>query len=409
MRKICIFLCVMLLLVTSVRPAVADQPEITPDIELVHEAKDLYRQCLAAAGRGSFRGYCGLLVSHQLWKLGINKDLEIHDGNQYLSVYRNEELTSGGYMVQTYDSGQYSLSSALNTITENGYRDVRNILVVFRSTTTEAGSTYGHACVINAIRGGIVYFTESFNYVMGRMEGQTIACTIADFVKFYSDWTTFGSVIYFGQKQYSDSCTATPINTYLQLRFDSNLRSQPCLMGENNCRRIRSLAAGELLHATAIYENEYGDIFYQVTEGETVSYVSANAVFQRQPQKDRESWFQENGKWFCYENGVPLTGWVTRISVTYYLAEDGSAVTGWNEIDGQLHYFSATGALCRGWFTDQDKIFYQDAEGVPVKGLQQIGGKQYFFCEDGSLLTKGTVTLEGMTFSVNEDMIIPRT
>ena len=390
MRKIWIFLFAMLLLVTSVCPVVAEEEKITPDITLVHEARDLYDQCLLAAGRESFHGFCGLATSYQLWKLGINESLEIHDGNKQFDAYSVMQMTSGGYTVQAYGAPEYTLQTALDAITASGKKDVKNLLVGFQWTNTEAGATYGHACVVNAIEDGVVYFTESFDYAMGYMEGQTITCTIDKFVEFFADWTTFEGVIYFGEKQYSDSCAATEADTYLQLRFDSNLRSQPCLIGENDCTRIRNLSAGELLYTTGIYENEYGDRFYQVTEGETVGYVSANAVFEAPAVP--EGWTQENGKWYCYENGQPRTGWVVRLGVNYYLQADGSATTGWAEVEGKRRYFSPTGALCRGWITDLNGTFYQGADGALLTGLQIIEGNAYHFSGEGVLLEQDSLS-----------------
>ncbi|MBR2309293.1 MAG: hypothetical protein IKA47_02000 [Oscillospiraceae bacterium] len=407
MRKIWTILLAMLLLVTSVQPAIAEEPEFTPDPARVHEARDLYKQCLYASGRDSFRGFCGLMTSYQLWKLGINENLEIHDGNKQYDAYKNLQFTTGGYKVRAYGADKYTLETALETITEGGKKDVQNILVGFQWTSTEAGTAFGHACVINAIQDGIVYFTESFDHAMGRREGQTISCTIASFVEFFRGWTQFEGVIYFGQRNYADLCAATPVNTYLQLRFDSNLRSQPCLMGENNCQRVRSLAAGELLKATALYENEFGDRFYLVEEAGEACYVSANAVFQLQPQTDREGWFLEEGVWHCYENGAPCTGWVTRIGVSYYLDENGAACTGWQEIAGQTYYFSPTGALCQGWFTVEEQTYYQGETGRLVTGLQSIEGVNRFFGRNGVLLNQGTVTWEGLDYTVTDGVAVP--
>ena len=406
MRKICIFLCVVLLLVTSLGPATATDEKLKTDITLIREARQLYVQCLASSGRSSFSGFCGLMTSHQLWKLGINEKLEIYDGNKQFEAYKNVEKTSGGYVPHVYAAPQYDLRAALNEITNYGKKDVRNLLICFQWTSTVAGAKYGHACLINAVENGVVYFTESFDYALGRLEGQTIACSIDMFADYFADWTLFEGVIHFTEGQYADSCVYSPINTYLQLRFDSNLRSQPCLMGENNCVRVRALAAGELLHATGVFEDEYGDLYYRVEEGNAVAYVSANAVFRVQKQTAGEGWFVKDGIWYCYENGAPRTGWVTRIGVKYYLQADGSVTTGWAEMDGQTRYFSTTGALCRGWFMIDDQMYYQNADGVLAKGLQAIDGKMRYFGKTGALLQDGRITINGMTYSIIDGVAV---
>ena len=401
MRKICIFLCVILLLVTSLGPAVATEETLKTDITLVQEARNLYLQCIAASHRSSFTGFCGLMTSYQLWKMGINESLLVNDGNKQFEAYKDLEQTTGGYKPRAYSSAQYDLRGALNTISDYGRQEVRNLLVCFQWTNTAAGGKYGHACVINAIKHGVVYFTESF-YAMGKPEGQTIACTIDDFANYFGDWTRFEGVIHFAEPQYADLCEFSPINTYLQLRFDSNLRSQPCLLGENYCERVRALVAGETLRATGVYENEYGDLFYRVEEGSNVAYVSANAVFQIDKQALRGGWVVKGDKWYCYENDAPCTGWVERNGVKYYLQADGSVTTGWAEVEGQRRYFSNTGALCRGWFAANGEQYYQGADGVVAKGLLAIDGKMHYFNKTGALVKEGRVTVDGMTYSITD-------
>lgn len=385
MRKICILLCAVLLLVTLAGPARATDPQITPDEQYSRDAHQLYLQCIQSANVSSFRGFCGLMVSYQLWKLGINENLQIYDGNKQYDAYKDMKVTTGHHAVKAYDAKEFSLEEALNAISENGSKTVHNILVGFQWTNTEAGAIYGHACVINTIDKGLVYFTESFDHAMGHMEGQPIVCTIPEFVKFFEDWTKFEGVIHFGEKQYANSCTGFPVDTYLQLRFASVLRSEPCLVGENDCYTLRTLSAGEVLQATAVYENEDGDLFYCVKDGDAVGYVSANAVFRFQAEKApvENGWFVQDGTWYCYENGAPCTGWVTRIGVRYYLKEDGSVTTGKARVDDLSRHFSATGALCQGWLVLPQGTYYLDDEGIPVMGFREIDGVSYYFDEDG--------------------------
>lgn len=298
MKKALLWLCVALLLATPVLFASAEEKELSRDPALIAEAEQLYRNCLKAAGRSTFHGRCGLATSYQLWQLGINLELEVHDGNKQFDSYYHRGITDGGYHVEVYDGAIYTLVDALNLISQNGTRPVRNILVGFQWTSTEAGATYGHACVINAIQDGTVYFTESFDYAMGRMEGKAVTCTIEEFGEFFADWTTYEGLIYFGTKQYVDSCQSYPTDLYVQLRFDSSLRSQPCLLGQNDCMRLRSLPAGELLHATGVYINDDGDLFYQIDDGGVTGYVSANAVYR----------FQRNAPKVSLQNGnVPVS------------------------------------------------------------------------------------------------------
>ena len=286
MKKVWILLCAVFLLAMSAGTVhAAEEEQIIKDQNLVYEAEQLYKTCRRVSGRSTFQGYCGLMTSYQLWQLGINENLIVCDGNKQFDYYKDLKVTTGGHTVRAYSAEDYSLSEALNLISANGKKDVRNILVGFQWTSTNAGHRYGHACVINAIENGLVYFTESFDYAMGHMEGKAIVCTIAQFEEFFADWTTYEGVVYFGTEEYAHSCLSYGTDVYLQVRFDSNLRSQPCLVGENDCRRVRSLKGGETLHATGVYESEDGDLFYQVLDGDGVAYVSANAVFTLQPDE----------------------------------------------------------------------------------------------------------------------------
>lgn len=278
MKKVLILLCVVLLLAAPLFVVHAEEPVLQRDETLVKEASQLYRSCLYSSGRSSFRGMCGLSTSYQLWKLGINKYMEVYDGNDQFDAYCNRKSTSGGHSIEAYSAKEYTLGEALNRISRNGTRPVRNILVGFQRTNTAAGRYYGHSCLINAIQDGTVYFTESFDYVLGRAEGQVVTCTIDQFVDFFDNWTTFEGVIYFGTKQYANSCQSYGTDLYVQLRFDSNLRSQPCVLGKNESVVLRNLTAGELLHVTAVYQNDEDDLFYQIDDGGVVGYVSANAV-----------------------------------------------------------------------------------------------------------------------------------
>lgn len=526
MKKALIWLFVLLLLAASIGTFCLADTETSPDAALVDEAWSIYRQCLYASGRESFQGVCGLMTSYQLWKLGINENLEVHDGNKQFDAYKDVQVTTGGHDVKAYSAEEMSLQEALLTITQGGTRPARNILVGFQWTNTEAGNRYGHACVINAIQDGVVYFTESFSYAMGKMEGQVLTCSIEEFCAFFADWTTYEGCIDFGVKQYANSCQSHGTDLYVQLRFDSTLRSQPCLLGQNDCQRLRNLTAGEVLHATGVYTSGDGDLFYRIDDGGVTGYVSVNAVhllqrndgvtlenpgiprhqepgedpkftgvvkaescqlsavrleiadlsgnvvLQGQIQesgqlkeldaqlalhqlqagsyqltlyadaayavaengvyavenvshlllsqpldvgvdgqplettdtpKEKDGWFQENGTWYCYENGQPCTGWVTRIGVDYLLKEDGSVTTGWSEEDGWIRYFSATGALCNGWVTTPDGMYYWISDGVMATGLTEIDDTSYYFAEDGRLSYGGTVTVEDIFYKVNPD------
>lgn len=275
-RMLAILLCAAMLLTALPGVAAAAGGALSKNA-LIEEAKQIYQDCLVLAERESFAGVCGMMTSYQLWRMGINSWLETYDGNKQFDAYSQKETSSGGYHISAYPADTYTLEQALNKISENGTKDVYNILVGFEWTETEAGNIYGHACIINGIIDGTVYFVESFYTSLGGEEGNVIACSISKFANYFADWTVFDGVIYFS-RDYADSCQSFGTDMFVRTRFESSLRSLPCLPGENDCKVLRSLGAGELLRTTAVCKNNRDELFYRVEDGEQVGYVAAGAV-----------------------------------------------------------------------------------------------------------------------------------
>lgn len=279
MKKFPAIIIACLLMVLSLPLAVHAATDISKEDAVKAEVRRIYTKCQETAQMESFDGYCGLMTSHQLWHLGINDTLgPTYDGNKQFDRYSEMSVTSGGYRVTAYPAQEYTLDQALSAITRGGTQDAENILVGFEATNTEAGSVYGHAMVIHTIMDGKVYFVENYSTYIAGAEGNVIVLTIPEFVSFYEGWTTLDGVIHFGNRRYSDSCQSFATDLFLRARFGSSLRSEPCLLGENDSTRLRSVTAGELLHATAVYMNNQGERFYRIDDGEQIGYVTANAV-----------------------------------------------------------------------------------------------------------------------------------
>ena len=278
MRKL-LSLAICLCLLFSLLPGTAQATESNAKIDrIIAETKRVYNYSLSTAGKDSFQGFCGLMVSHQLYHMGINATIETYDGNKQYDVYSQKEQTSGGYYPTAYPAGLYTLADALNTITRYGTRDAYNILVGFEWTNTEAGAIYGHACVINAIIDGTVYMTESFYTSLAGPEGNVITCSIEELDAYFASWMVFEGVIHFGSGEYTDRCQSYETDIFVRTRFTSTLRSQPCFVNDNGCQPLRDLQAGELLHVLGVYRNDLGETYYQVEEYGEIGYVMANAT-----------------------------------------------------------------------------------------------------------------------------------
>ena len=282
MRKtlaLCLCLCLLFAAIPGITYATeetAEQAPLTKEEAAIAEARASYINSCATAGRRSFHGYCGLMTSHQMYNLKINTSCISNDGNDQFDYYEYMEKTSGGYYVRPYNSSQYSLRQALETITGGGARDAYNILVGFQWTNSENGGYFGHAVFINAILDGVVYFVESFNCPLGGPEGTVITCSIGEFADYFDRWTIFDGVIHFG-KRYSDVVPYDSTDLFVQTRFESTLRSEPCMIGEKDCVRLRSVAAGERLRVTGIYREAYS-AYYRVQTNDGYGFISAGAV-----------------------------------------------------------------------------------------------------------------------------------
>ena len=548
LKKFWILLIAVLLLftlagtATAVETRTSEQTEeviFEPNEDLVKEAEQLYKTCLSrfrkVTGKTTFGGYCGQMTSYQLYELDINTNLDIFNGKDQYDNYAKLEQTKKGHTVRAYSAKEYSMEEALNAVCANGKKTVRNILVGFQRTDTDAGKKYGHCLVINAIEGGMIYYTESFTVKFSDakkvQEGKTIVCSIAEFADYYNSWMTYEGLVYFGEPEYANKCVSYKTDVYVQVRFDSTLRSQPCLLEENGCQSLRTLEGGEFLHVTGLFKSEAGDLFYRVVNGDTVGYISANAVYLLQPEemsatlsskkipteltsgkklsvsgvveaananisaltlevkdKDgavclsvtaaatdnkwdlsllnqtlkkttiadgsycltvsvtlvsvvaeygeiveistqqelccqvltvgkgesltlsgdntvRNGWFEKDGVWYCYKGGAPVSGWIIRVGVKYYLNADGSMTTGWAEIDGVTRYFSPTGAMCLGWITTYEGVHYLYDDGTLATGLHTIDGVTYYFDKDGVLQTWGTVMQDGRQYTIDANGI----
>lgn len=252
---------------------------------LIAYTKESYDKTLVSTGMTSLNGYCGRMVSHQLWNMGINVGLVSNHGNKQYDMYAKMDKTTGGKYISTYPATDYTLLDALNAISEGGTKDVYNILVGFEWTNTQAGGKYGHVCLINGILDGKVYFAESFS-TRYAPEGEVNICTIAEFAALYGAWTRFEGVIYFADS-YIESCKRYGTDLFVQARFAMSLRSEPCLVGEQGCTMLRRVAAGERLHVTAVLENPDGERYYQVTEKDRIGYIVAQAaVLERTNYED---------------------------------------------------------------------------------------------------------------------------
>ncbi len=234
-----------------------------------------YWRTVRASGVSNLAGYCGLMAGWELYFMGITKHPLTYNGNDMYNVFSAMDVTDKGYDVKSYPASQYNLEEALNAVTHNGTVDAYNIMVGYQWTHTAAGRKYGHVLVIYAILDGMVYFTEGFPTRFGKNPSQAMVASIADFAEFYDGWTRFEGLCHFGRKDYTDFCEYYGTNLFVSVENMVSTKREP---SSDPTLNLRILTPGERLHATGIYVNPDGEIFYQVDDCGTVSFVSAQDV-----------------------------------------------------------------------------------------------------------------------------------
>lgn len=246
--------------------------------QIVKQIRSIYYKTLYATGKESLHGYCGLMTAYQLYYLGIDTQPLIYNGKDEYDAYKNLEYSSGGFKIRKYPATSYTLEEALYTICNGGKRDAYNLLVGFHSTSTEAGSLYGHALVIHAILDGRVYFSESFyESKFGGDAGTPVCWSIQQFVDYYSDWTVFEGIIEFGTKSYQDMCRVHPANQFVRLQADADILSEICEIPQESAV-IRTAYSGERLQVTAVYEDADERLYYRVNDNGYDGFVPVEAA-----------------------------------------------------------------------------------------------------------------------------------
>jgi glucan-binding YG repeat protein len=94
--------------------------------------------------------------------------------------------------------------------------------------------------------------------------------------------------------------------------------------------------------------------------------------------KLKDGWVKDNGKWYFYKNGKTQTSWIKDRDQYYFCDQNGVLIFGWLTWNGKRYYLTP-----------------EKESGRMVTGINEIGGRLYYFNKDGSLAqdTKVNVTL----------------
>lgn len=516
-----------------------------------------YQNALEQEDRESLYGFCGLLASYQMFYRGINSWRLCYDGKDNFDAFSKMGMTDGGYTIRSYpalkepepteqptetpettpaepeqaeqpattepetvpqetpqtpeaapaEPEKYTIAEILNKVTNNGSKEVYNLLVCFEKTNTAAGTIYGHVLFVYGIIDGTVYFTEGGN-MFGVEAGEPMECSIAQFSASYATWTDFEGVIVFGNKDYLDNCTVRTCNMFATCTQNVPLLPLPDLIENGTVQRTAT--RGERLQVVGLYQNRDGEYYYEIYDGGKICYAPTDGmeallflhepynteelvlpqvleagrdfrldgkvrtdnymsqiqisilddqgnILQRytkpvgdsqydlddwnlnweldfavlpegiytlkveatasnwylyrgyraknlhqeivaeqlfavgkdvqlpvmakelpaQPVKD--GWVYENRTWYCFDKGMPVTGWRQEAGAWYYLQADGSVSTDWTLVDGQLKLFTDTGAMRTGWVSTKMGRQYLLPNGNMVRGWLQVDGEYHYF------------------------------
>ncbi len=142
---------------------------------------------------------------------------------------------------------------------------------------------------------------------------------------------------------------------------------------------INSLDALEILEHTA----ESGAEGVVAPIGQTYYFADAEGRLLTGIIEDVET----GNTYYADEDFHLLTGWISGPDgYLFCLGEDGIMLMNtWSEFpDGSKCWLDQDGSILKnGWLDTAEGFFYLDAKGNPVTGAQTIGGKDYYFDENG--------------------------
>lgn len=165
-------------------------------------------------------------------------------------------------------------------------------------------------------------------------------------------------------------------------------------MGNNLTVNSGVRSNGSLSYTSQINDFKYTS---SVGSGWWYWYLGSDYVTEKGKSSDAYMYFNSSGKF--------LTGWQQINGRYYYFDQDGVTSNGFKTINGKTYYFATyddkqddsskiQASMLTGWQNLRDpnnsykkNYYYFDGNGVMLTGWQTISSKQYYFSNDGKMLS----------------------
>lgn len=121
------------------------------------------------------------------------------------------------------------------------------------------------------------------------------------------------------------------------------------------------------------------------------------------------TWEDIDGAWYHFgSDGYMQTGWQKIGNIRYHFEEDGALSEGWQCYNGdggeKWYYFDANGNAVIQWLDVDGKRYWFNSSGIlNTDSSKTIGGRRYYFHEDGSLIANEYIGFKYMNIDGQPD------
>ena len=100
-----------------------------------------------------------------------------------------------------------------------------------------------------------------------------------------------------------------------------------------------------------------------------------------------DAWKKSNGGWWYQTGKSYAKGWNQIGGKWYYFDNNGWMKTGWQSIGGKWYYFNGSGVMATGWNKVNGTWYYHTSSGAMTTGWNKIGSTWYYHNGSGAMLT----------------------